>query len=214
MQRNPTASMGQQSRRLSLAGSSLRLTYTHRRSKSDSEIANATILAKTLSRLFLNNARHHLRDYASANQITAERVAPVLPKESDNPEIVTLFHGWLIAPLLVSDQDLKQILPFRAADQSRDAPMKPRQTYCYFRSWSMQKWQLELIMQAIEADGYLFEASSNWKDALRTIADHSVVTARYVGSTSQEDPGKRAKHQNHRGATSFVEKFVAKICGL
>jgi hypothetical protein len=158
MQRNPTASMGQRSRRHSLTGSSLRLTYTHRRSKSDSEIAKATILAKTLTRLFLNNARHHLRDYASANQITAERVTS--------------------------------------------------------RSWSMQKWQLELTMQAIEADGYPFEASSNWKDALRTIADHSVVTARYVGSTSQEDPVKRAQHQNHRGATSFVEKFVAKICEL
>jgi hypothetical protein len=214
MQRNPTASMRQRSRRLSLAGSSLPLTYSHRRSKSDSEIANATILAKTLTRLFLNNARHHLRDYAFANQITAERVAPFLPKESDHPEVVTLFYRWLIAPLLVSDQDLKQILPFRTADQSQNVPMEPRQTYCYFRSWSMQKWQLELIMQAIEADGYPFEAFSNWKDALRATADHSVVTARYVGTTSQEDPGKRAKHQNHRGATSFVEKFVAKICEL
>ena len=58
----------------------------------------------------------------------------------------------------------------------------------------MQKWQLKLIMQAIEADGYSFEAFLNWKDTLETTADHSVVTARYVGSTSREDPVARAKH--------------------
>ena len=206
--------MGQRRRRHSLAGSSLRLTYPHRRSRSGAELANATIPAKTLTRLLLNNARRHLRDYAFANQITAERFSPFLPKESDDLEVVTLFNRWLVAPLLVSDQDLKQILPFRAADQLEYDPMQPRQTYCYFRSWPMQKWQLELIMHAIEADGYAFEAFSNWKDALHTTASHSVVTARYVGSTSREDPVRRAKHQNRRGATSFVEKFEAKICEL
>lgn len=153
--------MGQRRRRHSLAGSSLRLTYPHRRSRSDSELANATIPAKTLTRLLLNNARRHLRDYTFANQITAERFSPFLPKESDDLEVVTLFNRWLVAPLLVSDQDLKQILPFRAADQLEDDPMQPRQTYCYFRSWSMQKLQLELIVHAIEADGYAFEAFSN-----------------------------------------------------
>jgi hypothetical protein len=206
--------MGQRRRRHSLAGSSLRLTYTHRRSRSDSELANATIPARTLTRLILNNAQLHLRDYTFANQITAERFSPFLPKETDNLEVVTLFNRWLVAPLLVSDQDLKQILPFHAAGQSGNNTMQLRQTYCYFRSWSMQKWQLELIVHAIEADGYTFEAFSNWKDALHTTPSHSVVTARYIGSTSREDPVRRAKHQNHRGATSFVEKFEAKICEL
>jgi hypothetical protein len=203
-------------RRLSLTEISVTTEYCHRRSLSDSMVANATNVARLLKRQILANARHHLRDYPVSQQVTAERFAPFLPHESDGPKKVALFHKWVTAPLLVTDGELQQILAYEATGQSAlpVAPLTSRQSYCYFRSWPMEKWQLERIMQSIRADGYSFEAFSSWSFILHHVANSAIVTPRYVGSTSRQDPRKRAIHQGYRGATSFVEKFEAKLVEL
>lgn len=187
-------------------------TYCHRRSLTDSVATNSTNLARILKRQILTNTQHHLRDYSIVQHITAERFAPFLPQESDSPETVVLFHKWITAPLLVTDEELERILPFQEAGRPElpAAPLRSYQSFCYFRSWPMEKWQLQRIMQSIQADGYPYSAFTNWRFIIRNVASDVIVTPRYVGSTFREDPMKRGIHQNHRGATSFVEKFDVK----
>ncbi|KAH7398198.1 hypothetical protein BKA66DRAFT_197696 [Pyrenochaeta sp. MPI-SDFR-AT-0127] len=161
-------------RRLSLAEPPFRpsLSYCHRRSPSDSVTTNSTSLVRKLRRYILTNARYHLRDYAIVQYITAERFAPFLPQESDSSDAVALSHRWVTAPLLVSDGELQHMLNFRAADQP-----ELRQSYCYFRSWPMEKWQLERIMQSIQADGYSYSVFSNWSFLIRGMANNIIATS-------------------------------------
>ncbi|KAF2194207.1 hypothetical protein K469DRAFT_744879 [Zopfia rhizophila CBS 207.26] len=65
---------------------------------------------------------------------------------------------------------------------------------------------------SIQTDGYSYSVFSNWSFLIRDIANNVIVTPRYVGTTSREDPRKRRTHHNR--ATSLAEKFDAKLSQL
>lgn len=134
-----------------------------------------------------------------------------LSQMTDNSALQNAF-SWLAEPILVSDTQLSTILPIK--ESTKTSPLLESGSICYFRSWEMQTWQLRHIIKTLTVEGVPAKSLPDFTLALSNCSDLTIVTMRYVGTTTAPyNPFSRTRKMSSQG-TSVVHKFstLVKSC--
>ena len=127
--------------------------HLHKRGALDSIYISFTASPRALACQILARICAGINSYSSKAQYIAEdRFISFLPKESDDEEILHIFRKWMTEPLRIIDSELLRI--WRREVSLKDSARLAEAPICYYKSWSMDKWQLETLIHAIDGDGY------------------------------------------------------------
>ncbi|KAJ6781761.1 hypothetical protein PWT90_05998 [Aphanocladium album] len=94
-----------------------------------------------------------------------------------------ILRKWLYEPLFVTNEELGHILDIQLSTSL--SPKLLCSSLCYFRSWNMYAWQLQVVTEDLISQGFSSELLGEWLFMLQTCSRNTVVTPRYVGTTSR-----------------------------
>lgn len=110
---------------------------------------------------------------------------------------IEILRAWLHEPMLVTDEQLPRILHIQQSTSK--SPKLSSASVCYFRSWTMLAWQLRKVIEDLVSQGFFHDLLRNWLSLLKTCSRETIVTPRYVGTTSSpSNPWQRTQAQPKR----------------
>lgn len=119
---------------------------------------------------------------------------------------------WLHEPLLVTNEALSGILNIQLSTAT--SARLSSSAVCYFRSWTMSAWQLRIVIDDLISQGFCDDLLRAWMFTLRTCSSETIVTPRYVGTTSSpSNPWQRTQAQPKR-PNSIKGAFVDSLAFL
>ncbi|RYP42686.1 hypothetical protein DL767_000055 [Monosporascus sp. MG133] len=117
--------------------------------------------------------------------------------EPDSDEAVDILRAWLCEPLLVPAARLCRVLDIRHSTSA--SPPLSSGSVCYFRSWTLLAPQLQEVVKDLAAQGFPDEDVREWRLILQTCSGDTVVTPRYIGTTSgPSNPWMRTRSEPDR----------------
>ncbi|KAJ4155273.1 hypothetical protein LMH87_000528 [Akanthomyces muscarius] len=105
-------------------------------------------------------------------QFISARCIPVHAPEG----CIEILRAWLYAPIFVTDEELARILDIQPSTSA--SPKLSSSSICYFRSWTMAAWQLQVVIQDLISQGFCNDILPSWTTLLQTCSPNSIVTPR------------------------------------
>ncbi|KAJ5358844.1 uncharacterized protein N7496_011257 [Penicillium cataractarum] len=149
---------------------------------------------------------HHI----DVSEMVLERFSLILPGTDASQEQLKVLQTFLVQPMLVTNEELKQIMRLEPSNAvpSFKKNVLSREHAFYMRSWSMTPIQLYDISKHLQEEGRTFPELDEWK-FISFMAGTRNVTVRYIGSTNCTTTVSRrfADDTNNKSRNSLLGAF-------
>lgn len=141
--------------------------------------------------------------------ITAASMNSFLLKPHDTGPQREIFKRFTSTPITVPDREIAQIFRIK---RSRNSDGLQKGSVCYYRSWSITKKELQIIIDGLKQDGFNFPQLESWKCQLKGMQEDERVWILYVGQTNSITPFQRCAKSTKWPKSRAILSNAFKLC--